>query len=385
MCKIKKITAPSFLLFLSLLSTHVNAASYYGTDFCLSAPAAGQAGSTALDKDDSHIIAWASGYTNLVYGQEVADNWKTPEKALGKAVGTSFDIVCLGRGGHITLTFPRGIGNRPGDDFAIFENGFSDTFLELAYVEVSSDGIHFVRFPNYSYTTTPVDGFGSVTTELIYGMASKYKQGFGHPFDLEELKTAYKAQQEGHTDFSASFAANLLANFPLLNLDHITHIRIVDIVGDGSAKDCRDETVYDPYPTTGSAGFDLDAIAVMHESFISYTNWAIAHGVSADGKGDSDGDGVVDFQEYMFGGDPNMKNIAPRSKLKKESGSEIAICYSLSRSAFGQIHIKTSPDLSTWTQATPLRVEQELKDEFIEVRHIFSWNSPISFFRIEFE
>jgi len=385
MYKIKKIIPLSSLLFFILLNLPVKAVSYYGTNLCPSASVAGQPGSTALDKNDPKIITWASGYTNLIYGQEVDDTWKTPEKALGQAVGTSYDIVCLGRGGQITLTFPRGIGNRLGNDFAVFENGVSDTFLELAYVEVSSDGIHFVRFPNYSYTTAPVGGFGSVTTELIYGMASKYRQGFGHPFDLEELKTAYQAQQEGHTDFSSTFSTNLLTNFPFLNLEHITHIRIIDIIGDGSAKDCRGEVIYDPYPTTGSAGFDLDAIAVMHESFTSYANWAIAHGASSNGSGDSDGDGVIDFQEYMFGGDPQSQSTAPVATLVKSNESEIAFCYPLSRSSNGKIYIKTSSDLSTWSNATPLRTEKKLNGDFIDVQHFFSTAAPHTFFQIIFE
>jgi hypothetical protein len=46
----------------------------------------------------------------------------------------------------------------PGYDFAIFENGFpfgsGSFYLELAFVEVSSDGKHFVRFNAISNTDT---------------------------------------------------------------------------------------------------------------------------------------------------------------------------------------------------------------------------------------
>ncbi len=207
------------------------------------APKAGQSGSTAIHMDDAAFIAWATGYTNLTYGGNVDDTWKTPEKALGKAVGTSFDIVCLGRGGEITMTFDKAIANGPGWDFAVFENSFSDTFLELAYMEVSSDGVNFFRFDNDSLTAGPVGGFGNIDPTDITGLAGKYRQGYGTPFDLEELKGV-----------SA-----------LLDVNKVTHVRIVDIIGDGTCLDTSGDVIYDPYPTSGSAGFDLDAVGVINQ------------------------------------------------------------------------------------------------------------------------
>ena len=50
----------------------------------------------------------------------------------------------------------------------------------------------------------------------------------------------------------------------LLDTYNIRWVRIVDIVGDGSYFDTSGDIIYDPYPTTGSAGFDLDAIGVLH-------------------------------------------------------------------------------------------------------------------------
>jgi hypothetical protein len=48
-----------------------------------------------------------------------------------------------------------------------------------------------------------------------------------------------------------------------LDLSRIRYIRLRDIIGDGNALDCAGRPIYDPYPTTGGAGFDLDAIAVL--------------------------------------------------------------------------------------------------------------------------
>jgi len=224
----------SFLLVLAVSGSVVSAGPY--------APPAGEPNSTAIYMDEPNIVGWASDWENYVVGSECDSEWQTPEEALGKAEGTSYDIVCLGRAGEITLTFDCGIGDGPGYDFAVFENGISDTFLELAYVEVSSDGENFFRFANDSLTDSPVGGFGAVEATDIGGFASKYRQGYGTPFDLALL-----------TDIS-----------PLLDTNNIKWVRIVDIVGDGSYFDTSGDVIYDPYPTTGSAGFDLDAIAVLN-------------------------------------------------------------------------------------------------------------------------
>ncbi len=248
---------------------------YYATDYLPSASAAGAAGSSALHMSSNAIVAWANSYTNMQYGTDVDEAWMTPEKALGPAEGTSYEIVSLGRGGQITLTFSNGIGNRPGADFTVFENGISDTFLELAWVEVSSDGINFVRFPNYSDTPSAIGAFGELYTGWIYGLAGKYRQGYGTPFDLDELRMAYNAQLAGNTDFSSAFATALTNGFPLLDLANITHVRLIDIIGDGSsALDAGGTGIYDPYATIISAGFDLDAVGILNESFIPYTDWA---------------------------------------------------------------------------------------------------------------
>lgn len=214
----------------------------------------------AIAKDDARIVAWATGYQNVNYGSHIADNWKTPEKALGPAAGSSTDIVCLGRGGDITLTFTQPIRDGDGADFCIFENSFSDTFLELAWVEVSSDGENFVRFPNFSYTAAASQ---VISADAIYGLASRYKQGKGMPFDLNQIQLAHDALAED-TTLSAVYKTHLAANFQHLDLGAITHIRLVDVVGDGSAEDADGYVIYDPYPTTGSAGFDLDAIGVLN-------------------------------------------------------------------------------------------------------------------------
>lgn len=210
------------------------------------APAAGQPGSTGVHMDDPAFVGWATGYIDYIPGRNVDAIWRTPGKALGKAIGSSYDVVSLGRGGQITLTFDPPIEDGEGWDFAVFENSFSDTFLELAYVEVSTNGQDFVRFDSISLTPNPVGGFGTVDPTDIDGLAGKYRQGYGTPFDLQDL--AGKAE--------------VLAGY--VNLAQIGYVKIIDIVGDGTHFDSSNHVIYDPYPTVNSAGFDLDAIGVSN-------------------------------------------------------------------------------------------------------------------------
>lgn len=207
------------------------------------APAAGQPGSTAIDKDSASFVAWATGWTHYIPGADVSAAWQTPEKALGKAVGDSFDVVSLGNGGQITLTFAQPITDGSGYDFAVFENSFSDTYLELAFVEVSSNGTDFFRFPNHSDTPAPVSAFGSVDPTDIDGYGGKYRQGYGTPFDL-----------------------SVMAGLAGLDVSRIIQVRLVDVLGNGSEPDSSGHPIYDPYKTTGAAGFDLDAVGVINQT-----------------------------------------------------------------------------------------------------------------------
>ena len=56
-------------------------------------------------------------------------------------------------------------------------------------MDVSSDGIHFVRFP--AHTEVPfanqIGGFEFIDCRYLNNFAGKYEQGFGTPFDLSDL------------------------------------------------------------------------------------------------------------------------------------------------------------------------------------------------------
>ncbi len=209
-------------------------------------PPAGQPYSTAVGMDDPRIASWASGYEDVIYGEDLDAEWKTPENALGPAEGTSLGVVCLGRGGSIVLGFDPPIADGRGYDFAVFENAIDDAFLELGVVEVSTDGVLFVRFDHAFLGQDPIGAFGALDTAGVGSLAGKYRQGHGTPFDLHVFVNTPEVRRG------------------LLDLDLIRYVKIVDVVGDGGQRDSFGHPIYDPYPTSGSAGFDLDAIGVLN-------------------------------------------------------------------------------------------------------------------------
>ena len=225
----------------------------------------------AMHKDSSAFVGWATsaeivrGYvkisdTTFTYTDGpsgITSNhafYGTIDNCLGQANG---QFISLGDGGYITLQFDSPIVNGDGHDFAVFENALipnavpnqdSIVFYELAFVEVSSNGVDFVRFPAVSHVQTDeqVGGFGYENSNLLTNLAGIFPVFYGYPFDLEEL-----------------------ANEPNLDVNNITHVRLIDVVGSIDPQygtyDSEGNIINDPYPTPfHSCGFDLDAVGVIH-------------------------------------------------------------------------------------------------------------------------
>jgi hypothetical protein len=248
---------------------------------------------------------WATGFKDYLpsddewYGPGV---WNDPNKALGPATGNVGNIVSLGDldqgeiennvpSGRITMIFgdpcntddPNHIRNFNGYDFAVFENGLiSDStdpyygivegqlFAELAYVEVSSNGIDFAGFPSVSLTAGYVEPGGTVDVTDIFNLAGKHPNGYGWcigtPFDLSDI----------------AGDPNVISG--AVDINNISYVRIVDVPGSGDffdrAKDgnyidpctwpdwdyyTNNHPIYDAWVTEGSGGFDLEAIGVLKE------------------------------------------------------------------------------------------------------------------------
>jgi hypothetical protein len=276
------------------------------------------------DDDDAVINpifrGWASAVGNYAPAPNVATSWKVPSKALGPVTGNHVDVVSLGdlsqsqinqgvSPGQITLIFgnpnnnddPNHIRDVSGCDFVVFENaflsGFTDPeygyiagemFAELGYVEVSSDGVNFARFPSVSLTAGLVGPYGTIEISDVFNLAGKHPNAWGictgTPFDLSEIADE----------------PNVVSG--LVDINNISYVRIVDIPGSGdfndSAVKCTDPSsrpyytnydanhpIYDAWVTTGSGGFDLEAIGVLH---------------SQEYCGDINLDGVVDYDDLFI-------------------------------------------------------------------------------------
>lgn len=218
-------------------------------------------GSTkAIYRDSSMIKGWATVCN-------VSRGWQNYlDTSLGKAtVGSEFygtlkadgSVISLGDSGIAILQFDNPISDKEGPDFCVFENGFtlgnaqSDSHMELAFVEVSSDGIHYVRFPATSYidTTVQLGNFDGSNATLVDGLAGKYVSGYGTPFDL-----------------------NIFAALSSINIGKITHVKLIDVVGNKDAqypaRDKNGRKIIDPWPTPFAAsGFDLDAVGVINQLY----------------------------------------------------------------------------------------------------------------------
>jgi hypothetical protein len=253
------------------------------------------------------FVGWAASIADY-YASPGAAGWNATANALGPVTGDHFDVVSLGDmntaqlaaynhniapgqpgyngPGYITLAFATPITNGPGADFVVFENCFTvvgnspfiggvagQIFAELAFVEVSTDGVNFARFPS-EYLNFPnarlsgrrdnyvdLDGTGtprnisalSLDVSGVYNLAGKHINNLGDglcwgtPFDLDDLR-----------------------NDPLvldgtIKLNKINFVRIVDIPGNGDFLDSLGNPIFDAWVTGGSGGFDLAGIGVIHQ------------------------------------------------------------------------------------------------------------------------
>jgi hypothetical protein len=292
-------TISSATLLLTLLVAQVAHAGPYSTalnNVTTDAPDAGipgfvgQAGDgkQATDTNGNYVNPLFKGWATTVvdyapYDLAAIQNYAggafaDPQKTLGEVTGNNFDIASLGDmnateitawqndpvnnegPGTLTLGFAEAIRNGAGADFATFENGFisgggagvaGQVFAELGYVEVSTDGIDFARFPSVSLTEDQVGAYGTIDPTDVYNLSGKhvnaYGDSWGTPFDLDDLLD-HQLVLEG-----------------LVDLDEINYVRIVDIPGDGSFVDSQGNAIYDAWVTWGSGGTDFEALGVINQ------------------------------------------------------------------------------------------------------------------------
>lgn len=204
----------------------------------------------AIAAQDSRFVEWADYIDPTRTAFAVRGSTSINQSGGFNSLGdlTAEEIGTGVMPGYSTVSFPTGIGNGSGADFAVFENGFSfgpagrGLFAEYAYVDVSSNGSDFARFPSISLNAGPLSGsgsFASFDSTGIYNLAGKHAAGYGTPFDLLELSN------------------DPLVAGGLLDLNNVQYVRLFDIPGNGAFQDSLGNPIYDNWLTTRSGGFDF--------------------------------------------------------------------------------------------------------------------------------
>jgi hypothetical protein len=181
--------------------------------------------SAAQSRFATQVVAYAPGTGGGIF---------VPDHVLGGPRGEglgngSQHVTTLGVGGSLTVGFDVTIADGPGVDFTVFENGFEfagGVFAEVAWIEVSTDGIHFARVPGlYS---GPAGGLPSAAP---YGTYSGLPGGVPvlanvaansiDPFD--------PVVSGGEAVDLAALAGDPLVTGGLVDLSAIHFVRLVDI------------------------------------------------------------------------------------------------------------------------------------------------------------
>ena len=164
-----------------------------------------------------------------------------PDVVLGPPVGAgslkgSFDVVSLGIGGEIVVSFePNAIVDGPGPDFIVFENAFyaggnsAQPAADPGEVSVSEDGVTWK-----TYECTP-------GTEAPYGKCAGW-----HP--------VYSAPGNGISPVDPATAGGEAYDLAELGIARARFVRIRD----------RSNATCEGQPKPDNIGFDLDAIAAIN-------------------------------------------------------------------------------------------------------------------------
>jgi hypothetical protein len=315
---------------------------------------------SSIPAADPRFVLWAvsveatRGPTDIAYTGDFQTypTFGTENSATGPADvvfgndGNPFPVISLGDGGSATITFASPISDLPGPDFAVFENAFNSSFLELAHVEVSSDGVNFFRFPSISLTqtNTQIPGFGALDRTNIFNLAGSAPGGSGTPFDLSQLRR----------------------HAPVLDINRITHVRVIDVVGSISVAhrtlDSLGNPINDPYPTDHEfGGFDLDAVGAFSPVITTYAAWTASRnlfGSDALPTADPDRDGIPNYIAYLTG-DTALS-------IEANSSQTILRYQRLAYRTGGQLRIESSSTLDSWQPLTGATIG-EIGENLVQV------------------
>ncbi len=284
-----------------------------------------------------------------------------PETAiLGPVTGDVYDIAALGEPpaadweagtaepGTITVSFDRAIKNLQGADFTVYENGFAQydfqnetlselVLAELAYVEVSSNGLDWARFPSDSQTPSKLGSYAPLDPTNVYNLVGKHVNAYtdygnaswGTPFDLSTL-------EDEQTVIDG-----------LVDLNAIWYVRIVDIPGNGDSLDASGDPIYDGYPQLfGALGADIEAIGQINVGS-DFNYWRSYFGLGVElATSDSDGDQIPLLLEYAFGLDPLHYNADAPFGMQYREGQTAFVFRRDVRAEDLTYIVQSSPSLS---------------------------------------
>ncbi len=284
---------------------------------------------------------WAVAWQNY-HRADGQSPFSDPDLALGPVTGDPFEVVALGdltedaiaagaTPGSITLVFDPPIEDMQGADFAVFENALvswdGGVFAELAFVEASADGVTFHRFPATSLTAAAVGPYGTIDPANVHNLAGKHanhgSESWGTPFDLADV-----------------------------GLSHASHIRIVDIPGNGAFTDAGGRPIYDAWLTFGSGGFDLDAVGAISQP-MRFDEWPQLAGLPPHQRApdaDPDGDGVPNLLEFALARNPAVPDATPPTRLITAQDATRRFTFVRDcRVADLVLEIQSSENLANWT------------------------------------
>jgi hypothetical protein len=265
---------------------------------------------------------FATSVLSFTPGPNGNPNYADPTRALGGPRGGGFssgslDMVVLGVGGSLTLGFDVTITDGPGADFTVSENGFSNSsgvFAEVAFVEVSSDGLNFARFPTrYAGPAAPLPPFGTSPMGTFGGLCgglpvlANIGSNSIDPFD--------PVVSGGESFDLAQLATDPLVQSGLLDLSQVHYVRIVD-VPEGLHVDSFGATIWDHGGATGSA--DIDAVSVIH--FVGDTS---ASDPIVELSIDAQGHLVLELGDANGIGDLDLSTLAVSMNLQPSSFAQL--------------------------------------------------------------
>ncbi len=199
----------------------------------------------------ARVVSYSIGVSGG-YGENfLPGNVLGPPRGGSVAQSSATQLLSLGNGGRITIEFADYVTDGPGVDFIVFENPLvsGDTvFTETAFVDVSQDGEHFIRFP----ARFIADGPG----------------GTGNPDNYINLAGVHPVYANPPTTSATDPKVAGGDQFDLKDVG-LRWIRFVRIVDTGyNSKDTEGVIIDDAgnhFPCApDKCGFDLDAVSIVH-------------------------------------------------------------------------------------------------------------------------